>query len=94
MAPEPTPSPSPSPPAPEAPKEPEVFKGEEMASYGTTGQDEELEVGEEEEEATAAPAPEPGHAQSIRTRKKKVLKKRPSPDAADPSVDTLPPEGG
>jgi hypothetical protein len=93
-APEPTPSPSPSPPAPEAPREPEVFKGEAMASYGTTDQDEELEVGEDDEEAATASAPEPGHEQSIRTKKKKVMKKRSSPDAADPSVDTLPPEGG
>jgi len=89
------PGPAPSTPVQEAPKEPEVYKGEAMASYGTSAQDEELEVGEDDEEAvTAAPAPEPGHEQSVRTKKKKVVKKKSSPDAADSSVDTLPPEGG
>jgi len=78
----------------EPPKEPEVFKGGAMASYGTTGHDEELEVGEDEEDVSVVPSPEPGHEHAVRVKRKKVAKKKASADAADASVDTLPPEGG
>jgi hypothetical protein len=65
-----------------------------MATYGTTEHEEELEVGEDEEEVTPVAAPVPGHEHAVRLKRKKVLKKKAAPDAADAPLDTLPPEGG
>ena len=84
----------PAAPATGSPKGPEVIKGKKMASYGTADRDEELEVGEDEVEDTPIAAPVPGDEHAVRLKRKKVLKKKAAPDAADSSVDTLPPEGG
>jgi len=87
--------PIPSSPVQEAPRVPEVYKGEALASYGTTDRDEELEVGEDdEEEASAGPTPEPEREHAGRTKRKKVMKKKHSPDASESSVDPGSPEGG
>jgi hypothetical protein len=83
-----------SPPIAEPSEGPAVLKGDAMASSGTTGHDEELELGDDEDEVAVVPAPEPGHEHAVRVKRKKVVKRKAPPDAADPSVDTLPPEGG
>ena len=93
-APDATPAPAATAPqTAEAPKAPEVFTGERMATYGTSEQDEELEVGKDEDEAALVATPVPGHEHTVRLKRKKVLKKKAAPDAADTPVDTLPPEG-